>query len=249
MENYSENVEKELPIHSENVEASLDGSVVTESDVKKQDQLDLHRRITNFISIVVVSASVAAIVLEVGAMYLKKEKVVYAAGVIGLIIAPSVIAKQLILAWMGTLRSAHNKIRMEINRFMEENNKLHTNVTLLEIQVKGVKEAEDKLALATGEDKLALDELVQLVEENEKYVKRLNTLAMAEFQEQLLTMILKSDKDSDMRIEGREVRVLLARFKGKKGFHLDEEKFLTALQKNDGSILAIMAFLRGIGDE
>lgn len=55
-------------------------------------------------------------------MYLEDQNVIYAAGIIGCVLAPSVIAKQWILSRTETLRCAHNKIRMEINRFMEENN-------------------------------------------------------------------------------------------------------------------------------
>jgi len=139
-----------LPIHSENVEASVDGSAISEADSKKQGIFDLQRKITYFITIVVVVTASFACILEGLSMTLVRENVVYASGIIGLIVAPLVLVKQGILAMMDTLRAAHNKIRMEINRFMEENNELHHSVDSLEVEVERVKRAEEDLARITA---------------------------------------------------------------------------------------------------
>lgn len=88
-----------------------------------QKHLDLMRRLTNLLSFLIISAAIATICMEVFSMYRIRKYVMYAAGIVGgCILAPSVVAKQYVLARMETLRCAHNKIRMEINRFMEENN-------------------------------------------------------------------------------------------------------------------------------
>lgn len=233
-----------LPIHSENVAASLDGSVVSESDSKKQSLLDFQRKITILITAIVLILSVAAIVLECASVYFKPETVVFVSAILGLILSPTVLLKQFILARMDTLRAAHNKIRMEINRFMEENNELHRNVDHLEEGVTRVQNTQAELeSIISGTNQSTL-QLVEIVKTNEKIVKRIQELSKLEFQEELLKTILRSDRDGDMKITEKELRVLITRFKGKRGMRFDEEKLRNSLALNDGSIASVVALMR-----
>jgi hypothetical protein len=236
--------EDSLPIHSENVAASLDGSIISESDSKKQSILDFQRRITNLITAVIIILSVAAIALECASVYYKPETVVFVSAILGLILSPTVLLKQWILARMDTLRAAHNRIRMEINRFMEENNELHRNVDLLEEGVTRVHNTQAELErIISGTNQSAL-KLVETVKTNDRIVKRIQELSKMEFQEELLKTILRSDRDGDMKITDKELRVLLARFRGKKGLRFDEDKLKNSLALNDGSIASVVALMR-----
>jgi hypothetical protein len=235
-----------LPIHSENVEASVDGSAISEADSKKQGIFDLQRKITNFITLVVVVAASFACVLESLSMIRVKENVVYTSGIIGLIVGPSVLGKQGILAMMDTLRAAHNKIRMEINRLMEENNDLHHSVDSLEVEVTRVKRAEEDLARITAGSNQSTMELVKAVNENQKYVDRISELTKIEFQEELLKSILRTDKNKDLKIKAVEVKMLLARFRGKQGLHLNENRLINALEESDGSIASVVRLIKDV---
>lgn len=95
---------------------------ITKKETENQQVLTLAKRITAFITTVVAALCIASIILEIWSIYDIREGIIYAAGIVGLIVAPSVMVKQFILLRTDSLRSAHNKIRMEINRFMEENN-------------------------------------------------------------------------------------------------------------------------------
>lgn len=216
--------EVSLPIHSEGAAASLDGSVVSESDSKRQSLLDFQKKITNLITAVVVILCLAAIVLECASMYYRPEKVVFVAAILGLILSPSVLLKQFLLARMDTLRAAHNKIRMEINRFMEENNELHRSVDHLEEGVTRLQHTQEELERVTASSNQSTLQLVDAVKKNDFYVKRIQELSKMQFQEELVKTILRSDRDGNMKITDREVRALFARFKGKKGLHFNEEK-------------------------
>ena len=223
------------------------GSKNNKHPLESQGFLDFKKRLTFLISAAVFIGCFASISLEFFALYFdyeNDEKYVNAAAITGLVLVPTVLLKQVIICRMESLRAAHNKIRMEINRFMDENIKLHQNVDELEIQVKRVEDTEMKLSELTQKSNDNTLELVSLVKNNEKYVKRLGELAKEEFQEALLTTVLKSDRDNDFKITDREVRALIARFKGKQGFHLDEEKLYSLLDNSDGSIRSIMKFLR-----
>lgn len=236
--------EVSLPIHSEGAAASLDGSVVSESDSKRQSLLDFQKKITNLITCVVVILCLAAIVLECASMYYRPEKVVFVAAILGLILSPSVLLKQFLLARMDTLRAAHNKIRMEINRFMEENNELHRSVDHLEEGVTRLQHTQEELERVTASSNQSTLQLVDAVKKNDFYVKRIQELSKMQFQEELVKTILRSDRDGNMKITDREVRALIARFKGKKGLHFNEEKLRNALELNDGSIASVVRLMR-----
>jgi hypothetical protein len=232
-----------LPIHSENMASSVDESAISEADSKKQGILDFQRKITNFITTVVVIVSISAIILECFSMIQIQKNVVYISGIIGLVLSPTVLLKQMILATMDTLRAAHNQIRMEINRFMEENNELHRSVDTLEFEANRLKLAEEDLARVTGGSNQSTMELVKAVKENEGYVNRIEQLTRMAFQEELLKTILRSDKNKDLKITAVEVRALVGRFKVKRGFHLNENRLMNVLEE-DGSVASVVRLIK-----
>jgi len=172
-----------------------------------------------------------------------QKNVVYISGIIGLVLSPTVLLKQMILATMDTLRAAHNQIRMEINRFMEENNELHRSVDTLEFEANRLKLAEKDLARVTGGSNQSTMELVKAVKENEGYVNRIEQLTRMAFQEELLKTILRSDRNNDLKITAVEVRALVGRFKVKRGFHLNENRLMNVLEE-DGSVASVVRLIK-----
>mmetsp|Transcript_6925 Transcript_6925/g.10393 ORF Transcript_6925/g.10393 Transcript_6925/m.10393 type:complete len:103 (+) Transcript_6925:578-886(+) len=89
-------------------------------------------------------------------------------------------------------------------------------------------------------------ELVKAVNENEKYVDRIAELTKIEFQEELLKSILRTDKNQDLKIKAKEVRLLIARFRGKQGLHLNENRLVNALEESDGSIASVVRLIKDV---
>jgi len=123
---------------------------------------------------------------------------------------------------------------------------LHLNVDQLEVQVQRVQQAEMELSKITKGCTDNTDELTRIVRDNERLVKRQSELAHEEFQQQIVTTLLKSDRDGDMKVTAREVNVLIARFKGNRGLQFDADKLRTSIENSDGSIKSIMDLLRDI---
>lgn len=119
----------------------------------------------------------------------------------------------------------------------------------LEVQTGRLQEFEGELQKVTGDAEVNADELIHTVKENEKYIKRLDELAREEFQQHLVTTILKSDRDGDGKIEDREIRILIARFKGKRGLNFDDRKLHASIENSDGSIKSIMDILKDLNVE
>jgi uncharacterized protein YukE len=176
-------------------------------------------------------------------MHSLRENIVYAGAVLGIIVASTVIAKQMIIQYLDTLRTVHNRIRDEINRFMEENNELHYIVNDLQVQTGRLQPIEAAFSKTTSDMQTSTDELKQAVEQNQKYIAEINHLVQAEFQEELLKSILKADRSGDLKITQKEVRVLMSRFRGKQ-LNIDENLLMRTLEENDGSVASVVALIR-----
>jgi hypothetical protein len=63
--------------------------------------------------------------------------------------------------------------------------------------------------------------------------------------EQLVSVVLRSDRDEDFSIEGTEIRRLQLRLSNIPGIVVNEERFIAKLEK-DGSLGGIMQVIRTI---
>jgi len=138
---------------------------------------------------------------------------------------------------------------MEVNRFTEENNRLAHNVDSLEGEVNRVQHVENELTEMAKESKNNVDDLVTIVKENQTVVKRQAKLARAAFQEQLLTTVLRTDRDQNMRLEANEVDILIMRMRSQEGIMLDERMFRERIERNNGSLWTVLEVLRELGED
>eukprot|EP00554_Chaetoceros_debilis_P003298 CAMPEP_0194098624 /NCGR_PEP_ID=MMETSP0149-20130528/58474_1 /TAXON_ID=122233 /ORGANISM="Chaetoceros debilis, Strain MM31A-1" /LENGTH=301 /DNA_ID=CAMNT_0038784679 /DNA_START=29 /DNA_END=934 /DNA_ORIENTATION=- len=242
-----------LPI-SENVSVSVDETATGDDAAKKQVELERKKTLTDILTSIVLGIAVTTIALEILSIVAldaddgdEKKGIVYATAITGIILAPTVIMKQYILQRLDTLRCVHNKIRTEVNRLTAENNKLHTHINDLEIVVDKVQGIENQLSEHVQDSVENIDRLLEAVEENKAILKKQGELARAAFQEELLTTVLRTDRNQDLKITDREVDILIMRIRGKEGIRLNEEKFRKDILKNNGSVWGIMALLKDVG--
>ncbi len=116
----------------------------------------------------------------------------------------------------------------------------------MEVQVKQVQRAEEGLSKIMKGSTANAGELIRLVKKNDECLKKQTQLVYEELQQQLVTTILKSDRDGDMKVTAREVNILLARFKGNRALKFDADDLRTSIENSDGSIKSILDLLRGI---
>ena len=255
-EEEKDNTRKNLPLPDtndeeagahQNQDTSLPSSQHDSSaDDPTQKLLRWKRNITLAISSFVIMVAIACVTLHSFALYQDQDTVVYVSSICGILMSLGAIHSQYILASIETLRCVHNKIRMQINTMMTENNKLQRNVGALQSQVERVQNVEDEIAqIAQGSDQ-NVKKLVEIVKENERIVKRQGELARQAFQEQLFTSILRTDRNQDMHITDREVDVLILRMKAQDGITLKDDKFREHIMKSNGSIWSIMELLNEI---
>lgn len=183
------------------------------------------------------------IILTVGSIF------TYIAGGIGAFVALVVGLRQFKLSKMDTLRDVHNKLRDEVNRMTEENNILSSNVTELSGEVDRVEVIEGELQEIARVGQTNVDNLVKLVAENAETMRQQIKCVKAAVAEQILTSILRTDKDGDLQITDREVDILVMRLKHQEGVEIEENALRRELQKVSGSIGSLMEFFRNMDDE
>lgn len=149
-----------------------DSAAVGENEATTGDRLEQQRKRTNVFTIIVLGSILASFGFQGIAIALNyKNILILISGVASVAVTSTVAVKQIIMQRMDTLRSVHNKIRMEVNRFMEENNKLTRNVDGLEDQVMKLQGVENDLAKIAEKQNISADELIVLVKENGAILK------------------------------------------------------------------------------
>lgn len=240
-----------LPIHSVDAAASLDSAPVLENnDVAKIEQLENKRKKTSIFTTIIISIIAISIVFQLLSISTNYDSgIVILSTLLGFTISVTAGYKQVILLRLDTLRTVHNKIRMEVNRFMEENNKLTRNVDGLEDQVLRLQDLQEDLERVAQAQGCTANELVSLVEENASTLKQQKALAKAELQEQLLSTVLRTDRNGDLQIDEREANILVLRLKNRAGVEFNEEHVRQSLVETRGSLPALLNLLREISNE
>lgn len=238
-----------VPVHGDDVGASLDPGPVANNDMNEQNKLEAKKKKKDKISSAIIIIGLTSMVLQFLAMAWAQSTVMFVAGIIGVSIAPLVVIRQFVLMRMDTLRCVHNKLRMEINKLTLENNALQRNVDDLQVEVGKVSEVEGELAQIAESQGSNVGELIDLVKDNGIVLKAQEKCARAAFQESLLTTILRTDRDQSMTISEREANILIMRMRNQDGIHLDEDRFRQALAESHTSISSVLKIVREIDQE
>lgn len=129
------------------------------------------------------------------------------------------------------LCGAHNKLRAEVNRLQDENSELKKQNDRLEESEKKLKETEAKLQEITVLQGKNVDELVRQVQEWKKIQAEVKKSLEAKIMQNLMDVVLRSDRDQDNLIDPEEVDGLMLRLKQIEGVEFSETNFKKALNK------------------
>ena len=139
----------------------------------KQEELETKQRRTSLLTIIVITAVLTSFSFQGLAIWSQSEKIlVIISAVTAVVVSGTAAAKQIVMQRLDTLRVVHNKIRIEVNRFMFENNKLTRNVDGLEDNVIQLQHIEQHLQKIAEQQSSSAHELVALVKENKEILKQ-----------------------------------------------------------------------------
>lgn len=162
--------------------------------------------------------------------------------------ASYMIYQRTILSSLGSLRHQINFMRSQINHFMTENVYLTNNVNRLSSSISDMEQVEKELSkLSKGDD---VDKLVRLISKKKVVDEQIKRNTEATIIQQLLTTVLRSDKDKDLHINQNELNELMLRLGAYPGFTFHEKRFLSVIGDTSKpvSISKIMQIIRNLKD-
>lgn len=174
--------------------------------------------------------------------------VVIAMGVVALLTSGYATFQRTRLMKLETLREVHNKLRQEVNRLQIENNELTATNTELEGQVEKVKEVEQGLSDVLSAQGQQVDTFVATVKENQVVLDKIKENLEAKISQDILSVVMQSDRDGDFTIDPEEIDVLILRLNNAQGVDLEEDKFRQMLKDSGYHVSAVLSILKNMMD-
>ena len=129
----------------------------------------------------------------------------------------------------------------EVDKLQEENKKLAENVADLTTSVQHLEDVQEALNSITNTQGQSVEEFSKQVDENRRLLKQMKSNLKASILQNLLSVILRSDADSDFIISESETDDLVRRLNNLSGLKLRETKFRAAvLGKSIQSVMDVV---------
>lgn len=128
----------------------------------------------------------------------------------------------------------HNALRADIERMTLENQDLESQILRLAKKSEQVQVVEAKLQNIVATQGSSVGSLINLVKENGRILVQMDELLMAQVTQQLMTTVVRSDRNQDFQINQDEIESLILQIRAINGVDLDERKLRVALQGNKG---------------
>jgi hypothetical protein len=167
------------------------------------------------------------------------------------IVAPIAVVQKIKLNRLGTMRSQHNELRNEVNKFAAQNEKLKATNMQLDLEctkLQGVTAEYKALAKEYGGQ---VDRLVAIVKENGEIQAKIKKCLQTQVLQQALDTILKCDTDEDFAISKKEIPQFKLRMKRIPGVDFDEANFDKMFKENNEELhlKEIMQLFRNLMDD
>jgi len=87
------------------------------------------------------------------------------------------------------------------------------------------------------------------VKENREILNKMQSNLKANVLQNLLQVVIRSDKDENLTIEEHEIGDLINRIKGINGVEVNEVRFRDAITNSGGSLQCVMDIIRNLMDD
>lgn len=164
--------------------------------------------------------------------------------------APYMMYQKHLLAELGSFRSLLNDLRLKINDMMHENDLLAANVKRLSGNVDELEKVENELSKIVGES--SVDDLVNVAKEHKEVNEKIKNHAKSFIVQQLISTVIRADRDSDLTISHEELQSLMISFEAQSTFTFHKFRFIQLIgAKNKAAVPmeSIMRVIRNIKDD
>ena len=187
-----------------------------------------------------------AVGTSVTAMAIVGGPVVTTAGVLSSLIGPYVFYQQKQLTEIAMLKETHEAILKEVNNLTHENERLEKLIKELTDTVGKLEDVEAALDVLTATQGESVAEFRKQVEENKKILAKMEKNLKGNVLQNMLSVVVRSDKDGDFTIDANELEELIQRISEIQGVTLYEDRFRQKIKESGGSLKAVMAVVRSL---
>uniref|UniRef100_A0A7S3Q177 Uncharacterized protein n=1 Tax=Chaetoceros debilis TaxID=122233 RepID=A0A7S3Q177_9STRA len=201
-------------------------------------------------AVIVGTIGIAALGLAVSSIVMSGFLVVDVTGSFLCFFAPYMVYQKHVLRELGTFRSLLNSLRMKINGLIVENEKLTANVDRLRGSVDELETIEQDLSRLV--DSNHVDELVDVIKRTKAANDQMKRNTETRIAQQLITTVLRSDHDYDLKIGPSELNTLMLRLQSQDhDFEFNRENFLKIVgnAQQPVPIEKIMQVIRNLKDD
>lgn len=171
--------------------------------------------------------SLGALGVSIGAIVTSDLILADITGALVALFCPYVAYQKRRLLKLDTFRGALNDMRDNVNEFMRQNNVLTHKVNELSQNVSELEQVEKDLGkLANTEN---VERLTEVVLETKRLNAEMKKIMEASIIQQMITTVIRTDRDLDLKIGPVELKRLMMRLDQKPGFDFNQEKFIAML--------------------
>jgi len=183
--------------------------------------------VTRFPQSIVYLATLGGVIVSILAIVSSELFLADLTGALLIGFCPYVAYQKRQLLKLDTFRDALNEMRENVNEFMRQNNVLTHNVDELANSVSELEEVEGNLTKLANTDNV--DRLKEVVLETKKINTQMKKIMEASIIQQMITTVIRTDRDLDLKIGPMELKRLMMRLDQKPGFDFNEDKFVSLL--------------------
>jgi len=191
----------------------------------------------------------ASVASAAAAMILQPVNIVFAAGGLSCAIGPYAYWQQRRLTDVIALQETHKALAEQVERLGKENKRLHETVEELSETVDRLEDVEQALDVITQTQGQSIEAFEEQVQDNREILNKMQSNLKANVLQNLLQVVIRSDKDENMTIEEHEIGDLINRITGINGVEVNEERFRDAITSSGGSLQCVMDIIRNLMDD
>jgi len=191
----------------------------------------------------------ASVGTSVAAMIIQPVNIVFAAGALSCVIGPYAYWQQRRLTDVIALQETHKALSEQVGRLGKENKRLHETVVELSDTVDRLEDVEQALDVITQTQGQSIAAFEEQVKDNKEILAKMQSNLKANVLQNLLQVVIRSDKDENMTIEEHEIGDLINRIKRINGVEVNEEKLREMITKSGGSLQCVMDIIRNLMSE
>lgn len=221
-------------------DSDADSSASSKVETVKQTPMQKLKSLVVYIGL---GAGVAA---SAGAMILSPAIVMFVMGGICIANVPYSVIKERQMGKIPSLRSMNNKLREDANNLGEEVDVLSGEIDILEPEADRAAAVEEELRSIADKQEVNVNKLVELVKENEMILSKMRDNLRQRIVQDIITIVVKSDRDNDQTIDRNEAKTLALRIRislQEYGVEFNSDKFLKAIG-SDATVQGVIAIVQ-----